>query len=164
VISQLLTRLAGLDHIHTLIYVRPAGSHKNIKRRSEPTPSFDIHEDPPTTFVAGDEGEEDVKFGLHPDDPANFLKLCAALRILMQHVLSDTDIDSADTLIRQYNTELIKVCFAVTSTFCEPSYFLVSSFTAPMLSNQTTTTQRILPVLCATSDHFTTSGLFCLSV
>ncbi|KAG0694715.1 hypothetical protein DFH29DRAFT_1006099 [Suillus ampliporus] len=63
----------------------------------------------PRMADAGDDGEEELKFGLHPDDPANFLKLSGALRILMQHTLSDTDIDSADRLIRQYVTELLKL-------------------------------------------------------
>ncbi|KAG1727629.1 hypothetical protein EDB19DRAFT_1642914, partial [Suillus lakei] len=36
----------------------------------------------------GDETEslDDLKFSLHPDDPGNFLKLCYALRILVQHL------------------------------------------------------------------------------
>ncbi|KAG1735328.1 uncharacterized protein EDB91DRAFT_563011 [Suillus paluster] len=63
----------------------------------------------PHVTDTGDE-EEELKFGLHPDDPANFLKLSGALRILMHHTLSDTDIDCTDTLIRQYATELLKVC------------------------------------------------------
>ncbi|KAG0705870.1 hypothetical protein DFH29DRAFT_996311 [Suillus ampliporus] len=63
----------------------------------------------PRMADAGDDGEEELKFGLHPDDPANFLKLSGALRILMQHTLSDADIDSADTLIRQYVTKLLKL-------------------------------------------------------
>ncbi|KAG1736838.1 uncharacterized protein EDB91DRAFT_1055457 [Suillus paluster] len=62
----------------------------------------------PHVTDTGDE-EEELKFGLHPDDPANFLKLSGALRILMHHTLSDTDIDCADTLIRQYATELLKL-------------------------------------------------------
>ncbi|KAG1826357.1 hypothetical protein EV424DRAFT_1345673 [Suillus variegatus] len=73
----------------------------------EPLPSA-APEVPHMTDV-GDDGEEELKFGLHPDDPANFLKLSGALRILMQHTLLDADIDSADTLIRQYVTELLKL-------------------------------------------------------
>ncbi|KAG2046041.1 hypothetical protein BDR06DRAFT_977775 [Suillus hirtellus] len=80
----------------------------NLNPQSEPLPTFTSTADnvppsevPPMTD-AGDEGEEELKFGLHPDDPANFLKLSAALRILMRHTLSDADIDSADTLIQQY--------------------------------------------------------------
>ncbi|KAG1807702.1 hypothetical protein EV424DRAFT_1350598 [Suillus variegatus] len=37
-------------------------------------------------------GEEEAKFLLHPDDPANFLKLCAALRILSKRSLCDQDL------------------------------------------------------------------------
>ena len=50
------------------------------------------------------------KFLLHPDDPSNFLKLCAAIRILLRRRLTDSDIDCADRLIREYCTELISVC------------------------------------------------------
>jgi hypothetical protein len=52
---------------------------------------------------------DDLKFSLHPEDPANFLKLSAALRILIQHQLSDEDLDEADQLIRDYCTELLNV-------------------------------------------------------
>ncbi|KAG1796123.1 hypothetical protein EV424DRAFT_1353275 [Suillus variegatus] len=60
-----------------------------------------------TTQAVEADDLEDPKFSLHPDDPANFLKLSAALRILIQRKLSDDDIDRADTLIREYNVELI---------------------------------------------------------
>jgi hypothetical protein len=56
-----------------------------------------------------DDTNEDVKYSLHPDDPTNFLKLCTALRILIKRLLSDKDINHADRLIREYNTELIHV-------------------------------------------------------
>ncbi|KAG1856141.1 hypothetical protein F4604DRAFT_1932000 [Suillus subluteus] len=56
----------------------------------------------------GDDGEEELKFGLRPEDPANLLKLSGALHILMHNTLLDADIDSADTLIWQYVTELLK--------------------------------------------------------
>lgn len=46
---------------------------------------------------------------LHPDDPANFLKLSEALRILTQHFLDDADVSRADVLLREYCTELITV-------------------------------------------------------
>ncbi|KAG2036333.1 hypothetical protein BDR03DRAFT_1011868 [Suillus americanus] len=51
----------------------------------------------------------DLKFSLHPDDPGNFLKLCAALRILVQHHLNDQQVDTVEQLIREYGAELIKV-------------------------------------------------------
>ncbi|KAI0282680.1 hypothetical protein BC826DRAFT_974159 [Russula brevipes] len=49
------------------------------------------------------------KFSLDPDDPANFLKLCSALRILIRHRLNDSEIDQAEDLIRAYCTELIRL-------------------------------------------------------
>ncbi|KAG1886831.1 uncharacterized protein F5891DRAFT_922731, partial [Suillus fuscotomentosus] len=52
-------------------------------------------------------GEEEAKFLLHPDDPANFLKLCAALRILSKRSLCDQDVSRAEQLIFEYTTELI---------------------------------------------------------
>lgn len=52
-------------------------------------------------------GEEEAKFLLHPNDPANFLKLCAALRILSKRSLCDQDVSRAEQLIFEYTTELI---------------------------------------------------------
>jgi hypothetical protein len=49
------------------------------------------------------------KFSLHPDDPANFLKLSAALRLLVHRRLTDCHIDRAEQLIREYCTELLPV-------------------------------------------------------
>ena len=76
----------------------------------------EVHQPPPQLNHeqlgdAGDDAEnpDDLKFSLHPDDPGNFLKLCSALRILVRRVICDADINEADQLIREYNTELIKV-------------------------------------------------------
>ena len=49
------------------------------------------------------------KFSLHPDNPGNFLKLSAALRLLVRRQLTDTHIDRAEHLIREYCTELLLV-------------------------------------------------------
>jgi hypothetical protein len=49
------------------------------------------------------------KFQLHPNDPSNFLKLCAAIRILLRRQFTDSDVDRAERLIREYCTELISV-------------------------------------------------------
>jgi len=57
-----------------------------------------------TSDVNGD------RLSLHSDDPANFLKLSMAIRILIKRTIVDDDIDEADRLLREYNTELIKVC------------------------------------------------------
>lgn len=67
------------------------------------------------TSIATDSGEhassqpKDMPFSLHPDDPDNFLKLSEALRILSQYELAFDDVEKADTLLRQYCTELITV-------------------------------------------------------
>ena len=57
-----------------------------------------------------DAGVPQDKFLLHRSDPNNFLKLCAAIRILLRRRLTDPEIDHADRLIREYCTELISVC------------------------------------------------------
>lgn len=56
-----------------------------------------------------DDDNRNDKFLLHPEDPANFLKLCAALRVLVRRRLTDLDIDTADRFLRDYCTELIPV-------------------------------------------------------
>lgn len=54
-----------------------------------------------------DEEEEDVQSCLHPDDPANFLKLCQALRILISREVTTAQVNHADSLLREYCTELL---------------------------------------------------------
>lgn len=56
-----------------------------------------------------DEEGDDLPATLHPDDPANFLKLCEAIRVLLAPSLTDVDIDKGDDLLRSYCTELITV-------------------------------------------------------
>jgi hypothetical protein len=43
------------------------------------------------------------------------LKLCAALRILVQHHINDQQINTAEQLIQEYGAELIKVLFLSSS-------------------------------------------------
>ncbi|KIO00975.1 hypothetical protein M404DRAFT_29181 [Pisolithus tinctorius Marx 270] len=57
----------------------------------------------------GEQDEADSKCILHPDDPSNFLKLCAAIHLLIKHTITDQEISSADSLLRQYCTELIQL-------------------------------------------------------
>ncbi|KAN0074464.1 hypothetical protein V8E55_011876, partial [Tylopilus felleus] len=52
---------------------------------------------------------DELKAALHPDDLANFLKLCMALHILIKNMLLDCDIIEADHLLREYCTELIQL-------------------------------------------------------
>jgi hypothetical protein len=87
-----------------------AGKYKAVVQMAE----GEVHQPPPQLNHPQDAGDgtenlDDLKFSLHPDDPGNFLKLCSALRILVRRVICDTDINEADRLIREYNTELIKV-------------------------------------------------------
>lgn len=46
---------------------------------------------------------------LHPRDLDNFLKLCAALKHFLADRISEVQLTKADTLIREYCTELIEV-------------------------------------------------------
>jgi hypothetical protein len=50
-----------------------------------------------------------LKFCLHPDDPANFLKLSTALIILTKTSITSEELVVADNLLREYCTELITV-------------------------------------------------------
>jgi hypothetical protein len=49
------------------------------------------------------------KFSLHLDNPVNFLRLSATLRLLVCHRLTDSDIDRTEQLICEYCTELLPV-------------------------------------------------------
>jgi hypothetical protein len=64
---------------------------------------------PPNDRFDNNDESTDAKFSLHPDDPAHFLKLSAALRIIIKHQLSNDDLDRVDILLRDYATELIRV-------------------------------------------------------
>ncbi|RXW12469.1 hypothetical protein EST38_g13387 [Candolleomyces aberdarensis] len=53
------------------------------------------------------EEEEELPACLHPDDPANFMKLCQALRLLLSREISDKQIDEAEQLLSAYCSELV---------------------------------------------------------
>jgi len=57
----------------------------------------------------GSEKYKENRYCLDPKDPANFLKLASALNIFLSDMLTDTQVDEADNLIREYNVELIEV-------------------------------------------------------
>ncbi|KAI0676009.1 hypothetical protein C8Q78DRAFT_1150337 [Trametes maxima] len=46
---------------------------------------------------------------LHPDDPAHFLKLSEALKLLTAHVLTTVDIQEADRLLREYGQDIVRL-------------------------------------------------------
>ena len=46
---------------------------------------------------------------LHPDDPANLLKLCTALKNLVARQITDDQIDTAQKLLESYCKELVSV-------------------------------------------------------
>lgn len=47
------------------------------------------------------------KFSLHPDDPKNFLKLSMALTIFSKKSITTEEISFADSILREYLSELI---------------------------------------------------------
>ena len=61
-------------------------------------------------FGASDEESDDPMHpNLHPDDPAHFFKLSHFLKLVLATTVTDNMIDEADTLIREYCTELLHV-------------------------------------------------------
>ncbi|KAF8839059.1 hypothetical protein BDN67DRAFT_1012597 [Paxillus ammoniavirescens] len=81
---------------------------KASKKRKAPCDELPDETNPPENDESIPEaGEEEGKFSLHPDDPVNFLKLCSALRIFIKRKLTDTDIETADNLIHEYDLVLI---------------------------------------------------------
>ena len=62
-----------------------------------------------TSTKKGSEKHKENRCCLNPKDPANFLKLASALNIFLSDTLTDTQVNEADNLIREYNVELIKV-------------------------------------------------------
>lgn len=60
--------------------------------------------------TADDEAQDNATPSrLHPRDPANFLKLCAALKVLTSREVMADELEEADTLIRAYCLELVEV-------------------------------------------------------
>ncbi|KAI6025796.1 hypothetical protein F5J12DRAFT_780595 [Pisolithus orientalis] len=51
----------------------------------------------------------DSKCILHPDDPPNFLKLCAAICLLIGNLISDQEISATDAHLQEYCMELIQM-------------------------------------------------------
>lgn len=86
----------------------------NTPAHSEHAQSTPRPEGPPLASTAS---SDDSPYSMHPDDPANFLKLSEALRLLGAQILTAADITRADTLLREYNTELITVCLLLPLLF-----------------------------------------------
>ncbi|KAI6020536.1 hypothetical protein EDC04DRAFT_2901678 [Pisolithus marmoratus] len=59
--------------------------------------------------AVGKQDETDGKCILHPNDPSNFLKLCAAICLLIKNTVTDQEVSSVDTLLREYCMELIQL-------------------------------------------------------
>lgn len=72
-------------------------------------------------FVGRDESDDEERssarpVNLHPDDPAHFLKLSSALKLLLADEITTAEIEESDRLLREYNLGLLHVglhCFGV---------------------------------------------------
>lgn len=74
-----------------------SGAPNRKRRRQNPATNDDSEDD------------EDTPPVLHPDDPAHFLKLSRALRILLAREITEDQIDEADVLLRTYTSEIVNV-------------------------------------------------------
>ncbi|KAI6034173.1 hypothetical protein BKA83DRAFT_55423, partial [Pisolithus microcarpus] len=90
----------------------------NVKKgglRGPPPPPGDqrMLEDPPEEAQIGDDpstmDDSTGRLSLHPDDPANFLKLSMVIRILVKRTITDNDLDVAHRLLCEYNMELVRL-------------------------------------------------------
>ncbi|KAK0439731.1 uncharacterized protein EV420DRAFT_1486184 [Desarmillaria tabescens] len=63
----------------------------------------------PNTLSVAEEEERDnaMASNLHRDDPANFVKLCRVLRILVSKTITTDDLKLSDRLLRSYTKELM---------------------------------------------------------
>jgi hypothetical protein len=61
--------------------------------------------------------DDDLPSCLHPDDPANFLKLSRALQLLLAQTLKEEDISAAGALLSEYCSELVLVCSHISSDY-----------------------------------------------
>ena len=106
-----------LSQFHQATHDLKAAKQKVTLQTVKGLPEGEQHISPPpvnhTTMVMDDniidpEASND-KFSLHLNNPVNFLRLSAALQLLVHHRLTDSDIDHAEQLICEYCTELLPV-------------------------------------------------------
>jgi hypothetical protein len=114
-------------------------------------------------YVHSDKTPEPAQANLHPEDPSNFFKLAAFLKIVLAHSITDDDINSAEDLIRSYCTELLHVG-KISSVCCVYLSNLLHSCMAKVSYVQIITTLRMYPTACATTVPWLASGLSFLSV
>lgn len=92
----------------------------------------------PSTTEEDEVKDHTTPSNLHPNDPGNFLKLCAALKILVsRRLITEEGLNEADELIRQYGLELIEVCLLMWAGVRHSDFPI--SFMDPMSSVPTTT-------------------------
>jgi hypothetical protein len=109
----IITDLTSVDFLSTLEAAKRKATSQMVEglpegaHRALPAPQDQQWENADEDLF--NTGSSDNRFSMHPDNSHNFLKLCSALRILVQKRLLDSDIDLANHLIREYCTELISV-------------------------------------------------------
>lgn len=101
--------------------------------------------------------DEDAPPSLHPDDPANFLKLGHALRLLLAKQITTNELGVAEQQLREYTSELVQVNLCLKHVHPNANE-VPSSCTALMKSNPTTTMPVILRTAFGTTDRFKGSG------
>jgi len=73
-----------------------------------------------------DEDDSERPSCLHPDDPANFLMLSKALRILLARELTEEQIDEADKLLCKYCSDLVDVSVSHDCDYVSLLMFILS--------------------------------------
>lgn len=101
--------------------------------------------------------DEDAPPALHPDDPANFLKLGHALRLLLGKEITNEELGEAEQQLREYTSELVQVNLHLTHILLNANMVLPSC-TALTRLNLITTTPVIQQIVFETTDHFRGSG------
>ena len=98
---------------------------------------------------------------LHPDDPANLLKLCTALKNLVARQITDDQIDTAQKLLEATARSLCLYVHACLFLHCH----LLACFSCmdQLSSDRIITIRSTSRTAFVTMGHFTSSGRFCLN-
>jgi hypothetical protein len=95
--TEILLCLTFVDSFSTI----KANKRKPTSQIIKGLPEGEQHGSPPSPLPSmviannnlNSPATNDERFSLHPDDPHNFLKLCLALRILIQWRLTDSSVN-----------------------------------------------------------------------
>ena len=107
------SRLRRTLRTHAPLELHPAMDTDDDEHSGDSSTESDADEEAAftgSTYIGTGSGKPKKNgYCLDPRDPANFLKLAAALNIFLADTLTNNQINEADNLIREYNLELIKV-------------------------------------------------------